>query len=155
LKDVVRDADILIQNLRPGIVDVMGIGAPVLLAVKPRLSDCAIWAVASKGPTGLTPGYDRLLQAFGAVVTLNGPPQDPPTFQASAINDKATGMWCVIGARAALEQRRRTGKGCVIDTSLFESAVAWVEGVLNGYLVTGNVPARHGTGSNVLVPYQQ
>jgi crotonobetainyl-CoA:carnitine CoA-transferase CaiB-like acyl-CoA transferase len=63
-------------------------------------------------------------------------------------------MWCVIGALAALRQRDATGQGCVVDTSLFESAVAWVETPLNGYLATGQLPARHGTGSANLVPYQ-
>jgi formyl-CoA transferase len=95
-----------------------------------------------------------LLQAFGAVMTLTGRPEDPPTFCAPAINDKATGMWCVIGALAALQQRQLTGKGCVVDTSLFESAVAWVEGPLNNYALTGQMPKRHGTGSAILTPYQ-
>jgi formyl-CoA transferase len=63
-------------------------------------------------------------------------------------------MWCVIGALAALKQRDRTGKGCVIDASLFESAVAWVQGPLNGYNVTGRVPQRHGAASATLAPYQ-
>lgn len=154
LKDLARDADILIQNLRPGLVEELGIGPDDMLAVNPRLIYCSIWAFGATGPMRRKPGYDPLLQAFGAVMTLTGRPQDPPTFQAPAINDKATGMWCAIGALAALEQRRRTGKGCVVDTSLFESAVAWVESQLNNYLLTGNVPARHGTGSAVLAPYQ-
>ncbi len=86
-------------------------------------------------------------------MTLTGRPEDPPTFCAPAINDKATGMWCVIGALAALQQRQTSGKGCVVDTSLFESAVSWVDGPLNTYRMTGNLPERHGTASGILVPY--
>jgi len=94
------------------------------------------------------------MQCFGAVVSLTGRPGDPPTFCAPAINDTATGMWCVIGALAALQQRDRTGKGCVVDTSLFESAVAWVQGPLNAYNLTGTLPKRHGAASATLAPYQ-
>lgn len=154
LKKLVRSADILIQNLRPGIVGEMGIGPDVMIAENPRLIYCSIWAFGHKGPLKNAPGFDPLLQAFGAVMTMTGRPEDPPTFCGPAINDISTGMWCVIGALGALQQRYATGRGCVIDCSLFESAVGWVNGALNGYLLNGNVPKRHGTGSNLLVPYQ-
>ncbi|MET4697085.1 crotonobetainyl-CoA:carnitine CoA-transferase CaiB-like acyl-CoA transferase [Constrictibacter sp. MBR-5] len=154
LKALAAESDILIQNLRPGIVDELGIGPEALTAVNPRLIYCSIWAFGYKGPMRLKPGYDPLLQAFGAVMTLTGRPSDPPTFQAPAINDKATGMWCVIGALAALQQRHATGKGCVVDTSLFETAVSWVESQVNNYLETGKTPVRHGAASAVLAPYQ-
>ena len=154
LKRLCQDADILIQNLRPGIVDDLGIGPEAMLAVNPRLIYCSIWAFGYKGPLRLAPGFDPLLQAYAAVMTMTGRPEDPPTFCAPAINDAATGMWCVIGALAALQQRHVTGKGCVIDTSLFETAVSWVSGALNNYHITGEIPSRHGTASSLLVPYQ-
>ncbi|HQT77400.1 MAG: carnitine dehydratase [Rhodospirillales bacterium 20-64-7] len=154
LKQLVRDADILIQNLRPGIVDELGIGPAVMRAENARLIYCSIWAFGAAGPLRAAPGFDPLLQCYGAVVTLTGRPADPPTFCAPAINDTATGMWVVIGALAALQQRDRTGVGCVVDASLFESAVAWVQGPLNNYLATGTVPQRHGAASATLAPYQ-
>ena len=154
LKQLVRGADILLQNLRPGIVDEAGIGASVMTEVNPRLIYCNIWAFGHQGPLRNAPGFDPLLQAFGAVMTMTGRPEDPPTFCAPAINDVSTGMWCVIGVTSALQQRLATGRGCVIDCSLFETAVNWVGGAVNGYLLNGNIPQRHGTGSNLLVPYQ-
>lgn len=154
LTALVREADILIQNLRPGVVDQFGIGPEAMRAVNPRLIYCSIWAFGHGGPLKLAPGFDPLLQCYGAVVSLTGRPEDPPTFCAPAINDTATGMWCVIGALAALKQRELTGAGCVVDTSLFESAVAWVQGPLNNYNVTGRVPRRHGAASATLAPYQ-
>lgn len=154
LQALARDADILIQNLRPGVVEQLGIGPEAMLAAHPRLIYCSIWAFGYTGPLRLAPGFDPLLQAYGAMLSVTGGPDDPPTFAGAAINDKATAMWCVIGALAALRQRDATGRGCLIDTSLFESAVAWVETPLNGYLASGTVPARHGTGSANLVPYQ-
>src|SRR3984957_180602 len=154
LKLLARDADIVIQNLRPGIFDDFGICPDALMGVNPRLIYCSIWAFGSTGPLRRAAGFDPLLQCYGAVVTLTGRPEDPPTFCAPAINDTATGMWCVIGALAALRQRDRTGKGCVVDASLFESAVAWVQGPLNTYGVTGKLPRRHGAASATLAPYQ-
>ena len=154
LKALAKDADVLVQNLRPGVVEELGIGPEDMLAANPRLVYCSIWAFGYAGPLRLAPGFDPLLQAYGAMLSVTGGPDDPPTFAGAAINDKATAMWCVIGALAALRQRDATGRGCVIDTSLFESAVAWVETPLNGYLASGRVPARHGTGSANLVPYR-
>lgn len=154
LKLLVRDADVMIQNLRPGIVDEIGIGADVMRKVNPRLIYCSIWAFGNKGPMKDAPGFDPLAQAFGAVMTLTGRPEDPPTFCAPAINDVSTGMWSVIGILAAIQQRNTTGVGCTIDTSLFESAVQWVSGPLNAYHATGNAPQRFGGASATLVPYQ-
>ncbi|MFO1027853.1 MAG: CoA transferase, partial [Acetobacteraceae bacterium] len=154
LKKLAGEADILIQNLRPGIVDDFGIGPEALTKEFPRLIYCSIWAFGYTGPMKLAPGFDPLLQSFGAVVTLTGRPEDPPTFCAPAINDTATGMWCVIGALAALRRREVTGLGGIVDSSLFESAVAWVQGPLNNYNVTGKIPARHGAASATLAPYQ-
>jgi crotonobetainyl-CoA:carnitine CoA-transferase CaiB-like acyl-CoA transferase len=154
LKRLVADADILIQNLRSGIVGELGIGPEMMCALNPRLIYCSVWAFGAKGPLRQAPGFDPLLQAYGGVMSLTGRPDDPPTFCAPAINDRATAQWCVIGALGALQARHQTGKGCVIDTSLFDSAVAWVEGPLNNYHHTGKPPQRHGGASFTLVPYQ-
>ncbi|MBX6744021.1 MAG: CoA transferase, partial [Acetobacteraceae bacterium] len=115
---------------------------------------CSVWAFGYQGPMRLKPGFDPLLQAYGGMMSVTGRPEDPPTFCGASINDKATGMFCVIGALAALRRRDRTGKGCIVDTSLFETAVHWVEGQVNNHLATGEVPKRHGTGGAVIVPYQ-
>jgi crotonobetainyl-CoA:carnitine CoA-transferase CaiB-like acyl-CoA transferase len=147
-------ADILIQNLRPGVVDEIGIGPEAMLARHPRLIYCSIWAFGYEGPLKMKPGFDPLLQAYGGMMSITGRAEDPPTFCGASINDKATGMFCTIGALAALRMREKTGKGCLVDTSLFDSAVHWVEGGINGYLANGTVPKRHGTGSPVIVPYQ-
>ncbi|WP_421996190.1 CaiB/BaiF CoA transferase family protein [Reyranella sp.] len=147
-------ADILIQNLRPGVVDEIGIGPEAMLERHPRLIYCSIWAFGYQGPLKMKPGFDPLLQAYGGMMSVTGRPEDPPTFCGASINDKATGMFCTIGALAALRLRDKTGKGCLVDTSLFDSAVHWVEGQVNNYLANGTVSQRHGTGGTVIVPYQ-
>ena len=154
LHKLCETADILIQNLRPGVVDEIGIGPEAMLKRHPRLIYCSIWAFGYQGPMRMKPGFDPLLQAYGAMMSVTGRPEDPPTFCGASINDKATGMFCTIGALAALRLRDRTGKGCLVDTSLFDSAVHWVEGQLNNYLADSQPTKRHGTGSGAIVPYQ-
>ncbi len=154
LKSLVRNADILIQNLRSGVVSDLGIGPDDMRAINPRLIYCSIWAFGSKGPLSKAPGFDPLLQAFGGVMMQTGRHEDPPTFCAPAINDKATAQWCVIGALAALQQRHVTGQGCVIDTSLLDSAASWVDSSLATYHVTGELSRRTGAATPTIVPYQ-
>ena len=154
LNRLAAGADILIQNLRPGVVEDMGIGPEAMLARHPRLIYCSIWAFGYKGPLRMSPGFDPLLQAFGGMMSITGQPDGPPTFCGASINDKATGLFCVIGALAALRHRDATGRGCLVDTSLLETAAFWVEGSLNGYLADGRVPGRHGTAATVITPYQ-
>jgi crotonobetainyl-CoA:carnitine CoA-transferase CaiB-like acyl-CoA transferase len=154
LNRLAASADILIQNLRPGVVDAMGIGPEAMLAAHKRLIYCSIWAFGYQGPLRMNPGFDPLLQAFGGMMSVTGRPDGPPTFCGASINDKATGLFCVIGALAALRHRDITGRGCLVDTSLLETATFWVEQQLNGYLASGVVPQRHGTASNVITPYQ-
>ena len=154
LHRLTADADILIQNLRPGVVDELGIGPDAMLAAHPRLIYCSIWAFGYQGPLRLNPGFDPLLQAYGGMMSITGQPDGPPSFCGASINDKATGLFCVIGALAALRHRDQTGKGCLVDTSLLETAAFWVEQPLNAYLADGNIPRRHGTASTVITPYQ-
>ena len=154
LKNLVRDADILIQNLRSGVVGALGVGPEEMTAINPRLIYCSIWAFGPRGPRSKAPGFDPLLQAYSGVMMQTGRHDDPPTFCAPAINDKATAQWCVIGALAALQQRHATGKGCVIDTSLLDSAASWVDSSLATYHVTQELSQRTGTAASAIVPYQ-
>jgi crotonobetainyl-CoA:carnitine CoA-transferase CaiB-like acyl-CoA transferase len=154
LNHLLADADILIQNLRPGVVEAAGIGPEAMLARHGRLIYCSIWAFGYTGPLRMKPGFDPLLQAFGGMMSVTGQADGPPTFCGASINDKATGLFCVIGALAALRQRDITGKGCLVDTSLLETATFWVEGQMNHYLQDGTVARRHGTAATVITPYQ-
>ncbi|MBT6312624.1 MAG: CoA transferase [Alphaproteobacteria bacterium] len=154
LKRLTLGADIFIQNLRPGVTGSIGIAPDDMLTVNPRLIYCNITAFGRQGPMARHPGMDPLVQAYCAVMTMTGRPEDPPTFSPPPINDKATGMWAAIGALAALQDRARTGKGHVIDASLFESGVGWVESQLNNYVNAGVIPQRTGAASANIVPYQ-
>jgi crotonobetainyl-CoA:carnitine CoA-transferase CaiB-like acyl-CoA transferase len=154
LHKLCETADILIQNLRPGVVEELGIDGATMVKRHPRLVYCNISAFGRTGPLHDRPGFDPLLQAYGGMMSMTGRPDEAPNFCGASINDKATGMFCTIGVLGALRRRDLTGQGCVVDTSLFDTAVHWVEGAVNNYMRDGTVTKRHGTGANVIVPYQ-
>lgn len=98
-------ADILIHNLRPGVPDDLAIDGPSLTARHPRLIYCAISAFGHIGPMRDRPGYEPLIQAYSGLSDTNGRPDDPPMRMGVAVCDQGTGMWIVIGALAALQNR--------------------------------------------------
>ncbi|MEK7387406.1 MAG: CoA transferase [candidate division NC10 bacterium] len=154
LADFVGLADVLIQNLRPGSLDELGLGPAALTARYPRLIYCSVWAFGSTGPLALKPGYEPMVQAFSGLMMMNGDQDGPPTRIGTSILDYGTGMWAAIGALAGLVNRRETGRGCVVDASLFETGLAWLKGHVASFKVSGVVPERHRTGSHRVVPFQ-
>ena len=154
LIDLVGEADVLIQNMRPGALDALGLGASTLTKKYPKLVYCSVWAFGGSGPLKLKPGYEPLLQAFSGLMMVNGGEGDPPTRVGVSILDYGTGMWTAIGALAGLVRRAATGKGCVVDSSLFETGLAWLKGFYVSYQSSGHMPERHRTGSNRVVPFE-
>lgn len=151
---LIDGTDVFIHNLRPGVAEKLGIAGPDLMARNPRLIYCAMNAFGHAGPMQSKPGYEPLLQAFSGLVSVNGDPAGPPSRVGPSIVDLGTGMWCVIGALAALNQRRDTGKGAIVATSLFETALGWAARHIADYGATNKIPPRVGTGHNSLTPYQ-
>jgi crotonobetainyl-CoA:carnitine CoA-transferase CaiB-like acyl-CoA transferase len=147
LHRLIAEGDIFIQNLRPGVADELGLGPTALLEINPRLIYCSITAFGHQGPLRLKPGYEILLQAFAGLMSMTGEENGPPLRMGTSVVDFGTGMWTVIAALAALRQRDRTGRGCVIETSLFETALFWLCNTFAQYTVSGKVPERHPTGS--------
>jgi crotonobetainyl-CoA:carnitine CoA-transferase CaiB-like acyl-CoA transferase len=95
-----------------------------------------------------------MMQAYGGLMSLLGEDGRPPVRVTVSIIDMATAMWAVIGILAALQERGRTGRGGVIDTSLFETTLAWMTLPISAYLANGEIPTRHGSGVEQIVPYQ-
>jgi formyl-CoA transferase len=117
-----------------------------LVERNPRLFYCSIAAFGHEGPLQ-KPGYEILLQAFAGLMSTTGEQGGPPLRMGAPVVDFGTGMWTTIAALAALRQRDRTGRGCVIQTSLFETALFWVCSAFAAYTTSGQVPERHPTGS--------
>src|SRR5271168_1800229 len=147
-------ADVLIHNLKYGTLDRYGLSAVALTAEKPSLVYCNIGAFGSTGPLRDRPGYDPMMQAYGGMMSLLGEDGRPPVRVTVSIIDMATAMWAVIGILAALQERRHTGRGGVVDTSLYETTLAWMTLPISAYLANGEIPTRHGSGIEQIVPYQ-
>jgi crotonobetainyl-CoA:carnitine CoA-transferase CaiB-like acyl-CoA transferase len=154
LVDFIDEADVFVQNLRPGAVEALGLGPETLTARYPRLIYCSVWAFGRTGPLARKPGYEPILQAFSSLMMMNGDEGGPPTRIGTSVLDFGTGMWAAMGALAGLVNRARTGRGCVVDASLLETGLAWLKGHFTSFTVTGVVPERHRTGSSRLVPFQ-
>ncbi|MHA6691602.1 CaiB/BaiF CoA transferase family protein [Devosia sp. A449] len=152
--DLIRNADIFVHNLRPGVPEKLEISADDLRAINPRLIYCEQTAFGNAGPMAGKPGYEPLLQAFSGLISINGDPEGPASRVGASVVDLGTGMWSVIGALAALLERQRTGQGGVVTTSLFETAMGWTARHIADYGATGTIPPRVGTGHNSLTPYQ-
>ena len=147
------ETDVVIQNMRPGLVDRYGIGAGVRER-NPRLIYCNLGAFGAKGPYVERPGYDPLMQAFGGIMSITGEEGRPPVRVGPPLVDMGSGMWSVIGILAALRRREITGEGCEVDTSLYETALSWVSSHTAMYLATGDIPGRIGSENPTLAPYK-
>jgi crotonobetainyl-CoA:carnitine CoA-transferase CaiB-like acyl-CoA transferase len=148
------EADIVFQNMRPGLVRKLGLDAGSLRGQKPVLIYCNMHAFGAKGPLASKPGYDPLMQAFGGIMSITGEEGRPPVRVGPSLVDVGTGMWTVVGILSALRRRDLTGEGCEIDTSLYETSLSWVNTQVAGYLASGRVPQRRGTERPGLVPYK-
>ena len=155
LKRLIHDrADMVLQNLRPGQVEKLGLDATYLVADKPELIYCNLGAFGSKGPLKDRPGYDPLMQAFGGIMSTTGEAGRPPVRVGPSIVDLGTGMWAVIGMLTALNRRRDTGRGGVIDVSLFETTAGWMSLLAAYYQASGELPTRLGSAAIGIVPYR-
>ncbi len=155
LRTLIRErADVVIHNLKYGALDKYGLSGAALVAEKPELIYCNLGAFGAAGPLRERPGYDPLMQAYSGLMSLLGEDGRPPVRVTVSIIDIATGMWAVIGILAALEERRSSGRGGIVDTYLYETALAWMTIPLAAYLVGGQIPARCGSGVEMIVPYQ-
>lgn len=150
---ILDEADIVIQNMRPGLVESLGLGES-LRNEKPSLIYCNLAAFGRSGPYASKPGYDPLMQAFGGIMSMTGHDGAPPARAGVSIIDQGAGMWSVIGILSALHRLNLTGEGCVVDTSLFETALAWVNAGNASYQATGRAPGRSGSENPGLVPYK-
>lgn len=147
-------ADVVLQNLRPGQVEELGLDGDTLRKRKPSLIYCNMGAFGRVGPLKDRPGYDPLMQAFGGVMSTTGERGRPSVRVGASIIDMGTGMWAVIGILAALRERAASGKGAVVDVSLFETSSSWVSMLASQYLASGESPQKQGSGAAGIVPYK-
>lgn len=147
-------ADVVLQNMRPGKIAELGLDGPSLVAENPALVYFNLGAFGATGPRASAPGYDPLMQAAGGIMSVTGEPDRPPVRVGVSIADMGAGMWGAIGILTALLRRTQTGRGCIVDGSLYETAIAWVANQAAMVQVDGQNPEKVGSGARGMAPYQ-
>lgn len=153
--DLIKDADVLIENFRKGTMDRLGLGYDQLQTVNPRLIYCEISGYGRTGPLADEGGFDLMAQAMSGLMSITGEgPGRPPVKVGAPVGDIGAGLLATIGVLAALAERQRSGLGQRVDTSLFEAALfqtLWQSAI---YLASGNVPGAMGSAHPLDGPYQ-
>ena len=152
--ELVKTADVLIENFRPGTMHDLGIDYKVLSQVNPRLVYSSASAFGQSGPYSQRAGLDLILQGMSGLMSITGEPDRPPVKVGVPIADLTTALFGAVSILAALRARERTGQGQQIDLSLFESAIALEVWETSSYFASGEVPQPLGSAHRVSAPYQ-
>ena len=152
-KELVRKADVVLENYRPGTMEKLGLGYDVLKEVNPSIIYGAVSGFGHTGPLSKRAGYDIVGQAMGGMMSTTGWPHDPATRVGTPIGDVLGGLNVAIGILAALVDRARTGLGEKIDVALVDSVAAAMENITMIYQSTGRVPQRIGNRYESIYPY--
>lgn len=153
LTELVRRADVLLENFRPGTLAKLGFGTDVLAGLNPRLVTLAISGFGHDGPEGGRAGYDQIAQGEGGLMSLTGPGPEDPQKVGVPISDLLAGMYGAYGVLAALLERERTGRGQVVRTSLLAAVVGVHAYQGTAYTVAGQVNRAQGNHHPSIAPY--
>jgi crotonobetainyl-CoA:carnitine CoA-transferase CaiB-like acyl-CoA transferase len=151
---IAERADVFIHNLRPGASANYGLDADSLRVTKPDLIHCEVGAFGHAGPMNTLPGYDPLMQAFSGIMSITGEEGQSPVRAGVSIVDFGTGMWAVIGILSALYRRQNRHCGATVNSSLLETAIAWMSVGVANFNADGEPGARHGSGVAFIVPHR-
>jgi crotonobetainyl-CoA:carnitine CoA-transferase CaiB-like acyl-CoA transferase len=152
--DLVREADVLIENFKLGGLAKFGLDYASLREINPRLVYCSITGFGHDGPYAARAGYDFIVQGMSGIMDLTGDPHGPPVKIGVAYADILTGLYAVIAIQAALRQREATGRGQHIDMALFDVMTGTLANQAMNYLVSGKVPHRLGNAHPNIAPYE-
>jgi crotonobetainyl-CoA:carnitine CoA-transferase CaiB-like acyl-CoA transferase len=154
IRGLAAEADVFVQNLRPGRAEALGLGFDDVAALNARVVYCSIGAFGEVGPLSDRPGYDPLMQAAGGIMSITGEAGRPAVRAGVSLVDQGTGMWAVIGILAALRRRDEEGTAQRVTTSLYETALNWLPYQIASYLASGEEPGPVGTGVAMIAPYE-
>lgn len=153
VRDLVKDADILIENFKLGGLAKYGLDYASLAKVNPRLIYCSITGFGQDGPYAHRAGYDYIIQGMSGLMSVTGEPTSQPQKVGVAVTDVFTGVYAATAILAAIIQRGTTGKGQHIDMALFDVATAIMANQSMNYLASGKAPERMGNAHPNIVPY--
>lgn len=149
-----READVIVENFRPGVVKKLGIDYDTVKKVNPGMIYCSISGYGQTGPYSRKGGFDIMAQGMSGLMSMTGEPDGRPVKAGIAMNDISAGVTAVYSILAAYVHKLKTGKGQLVDVSLVESGLAWSVWESAGYFGAGTVPERTGSRHRVSAPYQ-
>lgn len=152
--DLVRQADIVIENFRPRTLEKLGIGFDTLKAHNPKVILASISGFGQSGPYADKPGYDVLAQGMGGLMSVTGEEGLPPFKAGFSLADVGAGMWAALGIMVALWEKQKSGRGQWIDISLLDTIIAWQTYLAGNYFASGEDPVPLGGAHPNIVPYQ-
>ena len=152
-RKLLKKADVLLENFKPGTMDKLGLGYDQAKALNPGIIYASISGFGQYGPYKDKPGYDIIGQAMGGLMSMTGWPDSPPTRTGTAMADVLAGLNTCIGILASLRGREQTGQGERVDVALVDSVVSAMETILQIYLVEKRMPGRIGNRYEFLAPY--
>lgn len=148
-----RDADVVVENFRPGVADRLGIGWATLSAENPRLVFASISGFGQTGPAAGRPAYDIVVQAASGLMHVTGEPDGEPTLIGESIADVVSGLFASWAILAAVHERTRTGRGRRLDVSMFDATMALQPLIVARALATGTAPMRVGNRHPLSAPF--
>lgn len=153
VRELAAKADVLVENMRLGALDRLGLGWEEMHRLNPRLIYCSLSGYGRNSPRAADPGYDAVIQAESGLMSITGTAEGEPTKHGVAVTDVVSGMNATQAILAALLLRARTGQGQFIDIALLDGALALLANVGSGYLNAGGTPGRFGNSHPTVVPY--
>ena len=149
---LVKNADVVVQNFRPGVIDRLGFGYEAMKAIKPDLIYCSVSGYGQTGPSSKAPAYDGAIQAVSGMMSVTGYPENGPTRVGFTVVDLGTAVMAAFAIAGALYRKATTGEGQHLDVSMLDTSLALMAPLVSGYLNVGTVPALVGNGSVVRLP---
>ena len=153
LQQLARDADVVVENFKPGTTKTIGLDYDTLVKDAPRLIYTSITGFGTDGPYGQWPGYDQIAQGMSGMMSITGQADGLPTRLGVPLADLVSGIWSALGTITALHQRERTGSGQKVETSLLAGVVGMLCVQGQRYLSLGETPQRIGNEHPVIYPY--
>ena len=151
---LVQDADAVVENFRPGVMERLGLGYESLISIKPSLVYCSVSGFGNTGPDAAKGGFDLVAQGVSGLMSITGHPGMPPAKVGVPITDISAGLLSANGVLCAYIHALRTGQGQQVDTSLMEAGIAYTVWESSVYFADGDVPGPLGSAHRVSAPYQ-
>jgi crotonobetainyl-CoA:carnitine CoA-transferase CaiB-like acyl-CoA transferase len=154
LRTLLGDADVLVENFKPGTLEKWGLGSEALQGLFPRLIHCRVSGFGADGPLGGWPGYDACTQAMCGLMSVNGEPGSDPLRVGLPVVDMVTGLNAAIGILLALAEREKSGKGQFVEAALYDCAISLLHPHAANFFLNGRVPGRTGNAHPNIAPYE-